>query len=138
MKRSSPEAQCESAPNKRRSMVPPSPPQSQKLPSISTLTRDVDKRAHENPQLMTPRDSAGSWTGTSGMREWPRSLVDIFLVLIHLTSICLVDNFHQHYAISHLIYKPFTVSSQSTLHPYRAKSSIFCVFFATKFRCTKS
>jgi len=47
-----------------------SPLQSQKLPSISTLTRDVDSRAYEKPsQGMTPRDSAGSWTGTTGVRK---------------------------------------------------------------------
>ena len=47
-----------------------SPSQTQKLPSISTLTRDVDSRAYEKPsQGMTLRDSAGSWTGTTGVRE---------------------------------------------------------------------
>ena len=47
-----------------------SPSQTQKLPSITTLTRDVDNRAFEKPsQGTTPRDSAGSWTGTTGVRE---------------------------------------------------------------------
>lgn len=42
--------------------------QVQKLPSISTLTQDIDGRATEKPtQTMTPRDSAGSWTGTTGV-----------------------------------------------------------------------
>lgn len=57
-----------------------SPPQSQKLPSISTLTRDVDSRANEKPQLMTPRDSAGSWTGTSGVCKCARYSLSLTLL----------------------------------------------------------
>lgn len=49
-----------------------SPPHQQTLPSITTLTRDVDSRAAERtptssaPKMIT-RDSAGSWTGTAGV-----------------------------------------------------------------------
>jgi len=59
-----------------------SPIHPQTLPSIRTLTRDVDNRASDKGTLsaasnMTPRDSASSWTGTTGIRKQSGSLLAV-------------------------------------------------------------
>lgn len=63
--------------------------QAQKLPSISTLTQDLDYRSKPKPPTMTPRDSASSWTGTTGVCKCfgiPTSYIGMLTIVVSTTS----------------------------------------------------